>query len=59
MQKEKIQEVIDTFPEDVDVDEFLERVYLLRKIEIAEAQLAAGEGIPHDEARKRLAQWLT
>ncbi len=33
------------------VDEVAE---LLREIEIAERQIAAGEGIPHDEARRQL-----
>ena len=58
MQKEKVQQVLDTFPSDVDVDAFLEKVYLQRKIETGEQQIAAGEVVSHEEAKKRLDKWL-
>lgn len=58
MQKEKVQQLLDTFPEDVDVDAFLEKVYLLRKIETGEQQIKAGEVVSHEEAKKRLDKWL-
>jgi predicted transcriptional regulator len=58
MQKEKVQQVLDTFPNDVDVDAFLEKVYLQRKIETGEQQIAAGEVVSHEEATKRLDKWL-
>ena len=58
MDKAKIQQVMDELPPEVDVDAFMERLYLLQKIEIAEKQLAAGQGIPHTEVKKRLEQWL-
>jgi hypothetical protein len=58
MQKEKVLEVVESLSEEVDVDALIERLYLLQKIEIAERQLAAGQGIPHEEAKKRLEPWL-
>jgi hypothetical protein len=58
MQKESIQRIVGDLPEDVDVDAFVERLYLLQKIEIGERQLAEGQGIPHEEAKKRLQPWL-
>ena len=58
MEKAKIQQVVDELPEDVDVDALTEKLYLLEKIEIGERQIAAGQGIPHDEAKKRLEKWL-
>jgi hypothetical protein len=54
MQKEQIQHMLDQLPDSVDVDEFVEKLYLLRKIELAERQLAAGKGISHEAAKKRL-----
>ena len=54
MQKEQIQHMLGQLPDSVDVEEFVERLYLLRKIELAEQELAAGKGIPHDAAKKRL-----
>ena len=58
MDKAKIQQVVDELPEDVDVDALTEKLYLLEKIEIGERQIAAGQGIPHDEAKQRLEKWL-
>ena len=54
MQKERIQQVVDRLPNEVDVDAFVEKLYLLKKLEVAEEQLAKGEGIPHENAKKRL-----
>jgi hypothetical protein len=58
MQKEQIQHMLNQMPDAVDIDEFVEKLYLLRKIELAEQQLAAGEGVPHEAAIKRLEPWL-
>jgi hypothetical protein len=58
MEKGQIQQVLNQLPDPVDIDEFVEKLYLLRKIEIGEQQLAAGKGISHEEAKKRLEPWL-
>jgi predicted transcriptional regulator len=58
MQKQRVQQVLDAFPEDVNVDEFLEKVYLLQKIEAGERQIEAGETVSHEDAKKRLKKWL-
>ena len=59
MEKAKLMQVIDELPEQVNIDALTERLYLLEKIEFAEKQIAAGQGVPHEEAKKRLARWLT
>ena len=59
MQREKLLSVIQELPDEVDVDALTERLYLLQKIDDAEKEIAAGKGIPHEEVRRRLAQWLT
>lgn len=58
MQREQIKQVADEFPEEVDVDAFLERIYLLRKIEIAEKQFAEGDVYTHEEVKRQLKSWL-
>jgi hypothetical protein len=58
MHKEKIIQVIDAFPEDVDMDSLMEKLYLLDKIEQGEKQLAEGKGILHEDAKERLKTWL-
>jgi hypothetical protein len=58
VEKQKIEQVLSGLPEDVDVDRFIERLYLLEKIELAEQQIAEGKGISHEVAKKRLEPWL-
>ena len=58
MQKEKVRQVVEDFPEEVDVDALMEKLYLLQKIETAERELSNGEGIPDAEVEERLAKWL-
>lgn len=58
MRKTKVQEALDAFPEEFDIDEFLERVILLAKIEAGERQIETGQVVPHEEAKKRLEKWL-
>ena len=58
MQKERVQQVLDSLPDDVDLDAFLEKLVLLQKIDAGERQIAAGQGVSHDDAKERLQQWL-
>jgi len=58
MQKAQVQRILDDFPDDVDLDAFLEKAYLLEKLEIGERQIAAGETVPHEQVKQRLDQWL-
>lgn len=58
MEKGQIQQVLNQQPDPVNIDEFVEKLYLLQKIEIGERQLAAGNGVTHEEAKKRLEPWL-
>jgi hypothetical protein len=58
VQKQTIQQVLDELPEDIDVDVLLDRIILLEKIDEAEKRLAAGEGVSHDEAKRRMESWL-
>jgi hypothetical protein len=50
MEKARIQEVVDTLPDKVDVDELIERLYLLQRLEMAEEELAAGK-VPSEFVR--------
>lgn len=58
MQKERILEVVEALPDDVDVDSLIERLYLLRRLELAEEEIAAGQLVEHDDVERRFAKWL-
>jgi hypothetical protein len=58
MDKSRVEEVVATLPDDVDLEALIDKLYLLRKIEIAEAQIAAGDVVAHEEVKRQLARWL-
>jgi len=52
--RERMIQAIRELPEDASVDDAIERLVFLAKIEEGLAQLDRGEGIPHEEAKRRL-----
>jgi hypothetical protein len=58
MKGKKVQQAANELPNAVDVDKLAEKFGLLEKIEQGEQQLARGEGVPHEEVKKRLKTWL-
>jgi hypothetical protein len=51
--KELIQRTLDDLPDNVSIDDVIERLYLLRKIEIGLRQAQAGELIEHEVVKNR------
>lgn len=47
-------EAIRGLPADASVDDAIERLVFLAKLEEGLAQLDRGDGIPHEEAKRRL-----
>ena len=47
-------EALKELPPDATVDDAIERLVFLAKIEAGLTELDRGEGIPHDEVRRRL-----
>jgi hypothetical protein len=52
--RERMIEVIRELPEDASVDDAIERLVFLAKIEEGLSQLDRSEGIPHGEVKRRL-----
>ena len=52
--KEKAIGLIQTLSDDVSLDDVIDRLYLLRKVEIAEQQADQGEMIKHAEFMREL-----
>jgi hypothetical protein len=53
MQKQAILDVVESMPEEVDVDQLLNKLFVLDKIEAGERALREQGGIPQDEVEKR------
>ncbi len=56
--KQQILKALEELPDDAGVEDALERLYLLYKVEAGIRQADAGELISQDEARERMAKWL-
>ena len=56
--KQQILKAIDELPDDASVEDALERLYLLYKIERGLRQAENGELLTQEEARQRMAKWL-
>jgi hypothetical protein len=52
--KQKVLEAIEKLPPDATVEDAIERLVLLAKTERGLAQLDAGHGVDHVEAKRRL-----
>jgi predicted transcriptional regulator len=52
--RDQMVKAIRELPADATVDDAIERLVFLAKIEIGLAQLDRGEGISHDEVKRRL-----
>ena len=57
--KEAVLEMVGKMPNDATIDDIMEELYVRQKIEIGLRQLDAGQGVSHEEAKARLAKWLT
>jgi predicted transcriptional regulator len=52
--KQLIREVVEKLPPETTVEEAMERLYVLAKIERGIAQADAGQTLSHEEVRARL-----
>jgi hypothetical protein len=54
--KQRVLEAIEKLPPDATVEDAIERLVFLAKVERGIAELDAGKGISHAEAKRRLLQ---
>lgn len=56
--KQQILKAIEELPDDASVEDAIDRLYLLYKIEKGLRQADRGELVSQEEARQRMARWL-
>jgi predicted transcriptional regulator len=56
--KEQMLRAIQELPPEATVEDAVESLYLLAKVECGVAQAEAGQVVTHEEARRRMARWL-
>ncbi|MCM2360010.1 MAG: hypothetical protein NDI77_17795 [Geobacteraceae bacterium] len=54
--KAKLENFLESLPEQIDTEEVMYRLYLLENIEAGEADIREGRTIPHEEAVRRLSR---
>lgn len=56
--KQQILKAIEELPDDARVEDALDRLYMLYKVEKGLSQADHGELISQEEVRQRMAKWL-
>ena len=56
--KEKVIQAVQALPEDASIEDAMERLLLLAEVERGLQQANAGELIPHEKVKERMAKWL-
>jgi predicted transcriptional regulator len=54
--KDRILEALQGLPADASFEDAIERIVFLARVEEGLAQLDAGQGVPHEEAKRQLAR---
>lgn len=56
--KEKVLQAVAELPEDAHIEDAMEKLFFLAKIERGVEQADLGQTIPHEEVKKRVSKWL-
>ena len=56
--KEKVIDVVENLPEDASIEDAMERLLFLAKVERGVRQADAGQTVSHAHVRERMAKWL-
>jgi hypothetical protein len=56
--KEKVVQVVQDMPENGSIEDAMERLLLLSKIERGAEQADRGQTLSHEEVKQRMAKWL-
>jgi predicted transcriptional regulator len=57
MTKEKVMAAVEKMPLDFNLDELIEKLIIIEKIDQGLKEIDEGKGIPHSEVKKRIDEW--
>jgi hypothetical protein len=58
MTKETVQKMVDALPDEVTIDDIVERLMLIESFAEGRKQYAEGKFYTQDEMKERFAQWV-
>ncbi|MCF8243360.1 MAG: hypothetical protein K9J16_18445 [Melioribacteraceae bacterium] len=56
--KDKIIKLISEMPDDVSIDDVIEKLYFKIQVDSGLKELDEGKGIPHNKVEERMSKWL-
>ena len=56
--KQAVVDMIQRLPDDASVEDIMAELYFRQKVDEGLRQLDAGEGVEHENAKRRLGKWL-
>jgi len=56
--RERVLQAVRDLPDDASIEDAMERLLFLAKIERGLKQADAGQTIPHSQVKERMAKWL-
>jgi len=56
--KERVLQAVQDLPDNASIEEAMERLLLLAKVERGLRQADAGQTMPHSQVKERMAKWL-
>ncbi len=57
-EKQQVLRTLETLPDEANIEDAIERLYLLLKVNRGIAQAEAGVTVSQEEAKRRMARWL-
>ncbi len=58
MSKKRVLSMVNAMPKKIDIDDLIERLYLEKKLELAEQDILAGRVISHNKMFKEIQNWF-
>jgi len=52
--KQRVLDAVESLPDDATVEDAIERLCFIAKVKRGISELDAGQGVPHDEAKRRI-----
>lgn len=55
--KQKVLDSIEKLPQDASLDDIIERIYFIHKIDVGLQQSQQGDVVDHEDVLKRIEKW--
>jgi predicted transcriptional regulator len=57
MKRDKVMETVKEFPQEFDLEELIERLVFVEKVEKGLEQIKQGKTVPHEQVKDMIKKW--